>query len=201
MPNEKPAKAATWSQIKNQLKDFNRQQLLALIKDLHDYSAQNRDFLAARFAPAESAALESYRLRISKCFPTRGFSDPKLREARAAIRQYQKATSDLSGTLDLMIAFVEGGTRYTNEYGDLWEGFYDSLASVLGEIAKHLTSPEGVPLYPRFEDRLNQLRRDTRNIGWGYGDDVSDCVQLCADAHEQWARAHSPQAGDDENVW
>ncbi len=195
---QKPAKAANWSQIKEPLKEFNREQLLALIKDLHDYSTQNRDFLAARFAGSESAAepsaaLESYRQRIIKCFPLRGYSSPKLREARAALRQYQKATSDLPGILELMLTYVESGTSYTNEFGDIDEAFYDSLSSVLNEMEKQFASPEGAALYARFRDRMRQLQHDTRHIGWGYGDDVSYCVGQCEEAHTAWLRANPPQ--------
>ena len=166
-----------------------------LVKDLHDSSTQNREFLAARFAPADSsAALETYKQRIVKCFfPTRGHGAPKLREARAVIRQYQKATADLVGTLDLMLAYVESGTAFTSEYGDIDEPFYDSLSSVLGEIEKYLISPEGVPSYPRFEERLAQLRHDAHDIGWGHGDEVSYCVQQCEKAHAKWARANPTQ--------
>jgi hypothetical protein len=184
-------KGGSWGQIKNQLKDFNRQQLLALLKDLHDFSPQNKNFLAARFAREDStAALEGYRQRIIKCFPLKGFGLPKLREGRAAIRQYQKATSDLRGTIELMLTYVESGTEYTMTFGDIDEPFYDSLSSVLREFTKKITSVEGISHYSHFRERVLRLRRVVGRIGWGYGDDIRECIQECESAYEKRQDAH-----------
>ena len=166
-----------WGPIKKQLSEFSQAGLLALIKDLYDYSPENRAFLAARFAAGgnETAALEEYRERIIKqFFPTRGsYRDPKLREARQAIREYRKATADVAGTIDLMLTYVEAGTRFTNEYGDLWEAFYTSLESVLDDVVGLLNGPEGAGLYPQFRERLLTLKTKTQDSGWGYHDYVA----------------------------
>src|SRR4051812_11843953 len=48
-------KSAGWSLIRQQLKDWQRPALIALIKDLHDASSANRDFLQARFQAEDSS--------------------------------------------------------------------------------------------------------------------------------------------------
>ena len=83
--------------------------------------------------------MAAYRQEILSCFfGKRGISDdlPRLRDARRLIREYQKATSDISGTLDLMLHYVETGTEFTNTYGDINEPFYNSLVSVLQDFCE-----------------------------------------------------------------
>ena len=76
-----------------------------------------------------------------------------------------------------MLTYVENGTRFTCEYGCDDEAFYNSLESVLAELARLLIK-EGAELYPRFEERLQQLEYAASNIGWGYCDSVREQVQM-----------------------
>ena len=95
-------KSTGWSQVRAQLKDWAKPALTALIKDLYDASAANRDFLHARFQAEETGgvALEAYRRKvIEQFFPKRGFGKLKLAEARKAIRDYRKATGNVAGTV------------------------------------------------------------------------------------------------------
>lgn len=178
--NSKPEKPASgWSSIRTKLNDWSKPALIALLKDLYDHAADNRDFLGARFQAEEDggAALEKYRSKIiEQFFPRYGFGKLKLGEARKAIRDYRKATGNLAGTLELMLTYVENGTRFTCEYGCDDEALYNSLDSVLAELARLLIK-EGAELYPRFEERLQQLEDAASNIGWGYCDSVREQVQ------------------------
>lgn len=181
--NSKPKKpAGGWSRIRPKLNDWSKSAVIALVKDLYDHAAENRDFLEARFqAEADGgAALEKYRGRIvEQFFPRRGSGIGKLKlgEARKAIRDYRKATGNLAGTLELMLTYVESGTRFTREYGDIDEPFYNSMDSVLAELARLLVNaaPE---LYLRFEERLQQLEYAASHIGWGYCDSVREQVRM-----------------------
>lgn len=177
-----PAKnTPKWLDIKNRLRDFDRDGLIGLVKDLFDASAETRAFLGARFMAQEDAkvALEPYRQRVIEPFYPRrgGFGSLKFTDARKAIREYRKATGDLQGALELMLTFVETGTRFTMEFGDIDEPFYNSLESMLDEFARHLQTPDGAELYYYFEDRLQQLVRHVYGIGWGYGDFVRGTVE------------------------
>lgn len=167
-----------WQSVRRKLSDWSKPALVALVKDLCEVSPDNRDFLHARFqADADDgAALEKYRRRIvDQFFPARGDGKLKLAEARKAIRDYQKATGNLAGGIDLMLTYVENGTEFTREFGDINESFYNSLESVLNEMVR-LLSRESPELYPRFRDRIQRLATLANGIGWGYGDAVCDQV-------------------------
>src|SRR5450432_3875596 len=75
---------------------------------------------------------EKYRRKIvDQFFPTQGEGKFKLGEARKAIRDYRKATGNLPGTVELMMTFVENGVKFTHEYGDIDERFYNSVEFAL----------------------------------------------------------------------
>ncbi len=52
------------------------------------------------------------------------------------------------------MTYVENGARFTHEYGDMDERFYDSVESALEELAVLLRGKErGV--YPQFRERAD----------------------------------------------
>ena len=160
-------KTTGWQNIHRQLDDWSKPALVTLVKDLYDASPDNRDFLLARFQADEDigAALEKYRHKIvEQFFPAHGDGKLKLAEARKAIRDYRKATGNLTGTIDLMLTYVENGTEFTHEFGDINESFYNSLESVLTEMAQ-LLMREGTELYPRFRERIRRLATLADGIG------------------------------------
>ena len=172
-------KTSGWSHIRQQLNDWSKPALMALVKDLYEAATSNRDFLHARFQEEDGgAALETYRRKIvEQFFPRSGYGKLKLAEARKAIRDYRKATGNLAGTIELMLTYVENGTAFTNQYGDIDEPFYNSLDSVLAQTVQ-LLREEGAELYPRFRDRFWKLAHAAGNIGWGYCDSVQEQVDL-----------------------
>lgn len=156
---------------------------MAQIKDLYAISDENRRFLESRFAQGQDqiqAVLADYNQEIIYCFfGEREISEdlPRLRPARRLIRNYQKATKDSSGALDLMLHYVETGTEFTNTYGDINEPFYNSLESVLVDFCKGIfKSPDPGKAYVQFNKRLVALKRAAYGIGWGYGDAVQEVI-------------------------
>lgn len=174
MPAKKSTKTnkPTWATIRKQLKAWEPESLLALIKDLHDSSSTNRDFLQARVSAASGggAALESYRDRVIEPFyPKRGEAKLRLGEARKAIREYHKATGDEAGTIELLLTYCEAGAEFTNDFGDIDERFYDSLCSAMDELAARIRK-QGAVTWAEISPRLEKLVDSTYGIGWGYHD-------------------------------
>ena len=167
-----------WSAVRQQLATWEKPALLALLKDLYEATAENRDFIHARCQSGESGGevLEKYRGKVvEQFFPARGFGKLKLGEARKAIRHYRKATGNLPGTAELLMTYVENGTRFTCKYGDIDERFYSSVESALDELAALLRG-EARGMYPQFRDRLARVEQMTDGIGWGFHDFVRDVV-------------------------
>jgi hypothetical protein len=85
------------------------------------------------------------------------------------------ARGNLTGTIELMLTYVEQGTAFTLQYGDINEAYYNSLESALNDMVELLVK-DGGGLYPRFRERILQVSADASGIGWGYGDNVGDLV-------------------------
>lgn len=176
--NKTRKKPGGWSAVKPHLKDWDAAQLTGLIKDLYESSPDNRTFLDARVQADDQggAALETYRQRIvERIFPKRGFGKLKLGEARKAIRDYKKATGNVEGTIELLLTYLENGNDFTCQFGDISGPFYDSLCSVMDELATVLTA-EGGAAYAKVADRLNAVAGKADGIGWGYGDHITGVV-------------------------
>lgn len=76
-----------------------------------------------------------------------------------------------------MLTYVENGTQFTREFGDINEAFYNSLESVLHEMTQ-LLRKDDPSLYPEFRERIQRLGDHADYIGWGYGDYLRDQVGL-----------------------
>ena len=177
----KPAKQpGAWSAARQHLATWDKPALLALVKDLYDSAAGNRDFIHARCQAGDSGGevLENYRQKIIGQFFSKkahGMGDLKLGEARKAIRAYHKASGSILGTAELLMTYVESGARFTHEYGDIDERFYSSMESALDELAALLRG-EARELYPAFSERLVKVEQMTDGIGWGFHDFIADVV-------------------------
>ena len=183
--NSKP----TWAAVKPLISAMDQKSLVNLVKDLYDSSPDNQAFLSARFstsAHGSGEALAEYKRRIREQFyPKRGFGNPKMSICRKAMADYRKARRDLAGDIELLLTHLEAGTEFTNDYGDIDEAFYSSLLTSMAELARLLTTPDGLEIYPDFEDRLLKLSRVAGNIGWGYGDEIGDQVNAIKDAFSE----------------
>ncbi len=180
----------SWTEINKQLQELSSERFIELIKGLHDLSPQNKAWLGAKLLPIvqDTKYLEDCRAKIIRYVykETKGIPHmPRFSDAKKIISEYSKSTSDLRGTLDLMLTYVERGHAFTNAFGDIDEPFYDKLINMLEHFAVELRrSPAKYELYGLFRSRLMAMRR-TSDIGWGYGDFVQETV----DDLEEWFSA------------
>jgi len=176
----------SWTEIDKQLRELQVDDVIKLIKGLHDLSPLNRAWLRAKLLPVaqDTKYLEDCRRKVANYVykETKGMpSMPRFREAKKAISEYRKSTSDLRGTLDLMLTYVERGHAFTNDFGDIDEPFYDALINMLERFAVELRrSPAKYELYEQFRSRLMAMR-STSDIGWGYGDFIQETVDELED--------------------
>ena len=175
---KKRSQTKKWAEVRKVLVRGDAEMLIDLVRELYDASPANQDFLHTRLKVNEdhASALKPYLDRITGQFKIiRGDVKLNLAEARRAIREYRKATKNVPGTIELMLTYVECGTGFTLNYGDIDARFYSSLSSVLREMA-NLVCSEGRDYYPRFRDRIQKLSTDTERIGWCYGDFLRETV-------------------------
>jgi hypothetical protein len=170
-----------WTELEKQLRELPMDDIFKLVKGLHDLSPQNKAWLSAKLLPVvqDTKYLEDCRRKVANYVykETKGMpSMPQFREAKKVISEYRKATSDLRGTLDLMLTYLERGHEFTLDFGDIDEPFYDKLINMLEHFSIELRrSPAKYELYEQFRPRLLSIRKNS-DIGWGYGDFILETV-------------------------
>ena len=121
-------------------------------------------------ASAEAPLIESCRKKIHAAFFGRQLS---LKNARTVINDFRKASQNKESVTDLMLYYVECGVEFTNLYGDIDERFYSSLESMFADFVMILNSMENDSFYRRQSKRIRAVFEDTRNIGWGFSDEIA----------------------------
>jgi len=167
-------KSPTRVQIKKALSQVEQDTLISLVADLHELGKENGAFIEARLGLTKDP-LVPFKKRVKDAlYPDIVHGGPiRISAARKALRDYRRAVGDPEGVLDLMVHYVECGTRMTLDYGDIDEPFYDSLQSVFDDaVTKIETAPQ--EFADRFLPRLRLLVQSARGIGWGYYDFLRD---------------------------
>ena len=167
-----------WLDIRKTLSKCSERDLLGLIADLYALSKQNKDFLEARFIKNDEV-LARYKSIIKKCIapgePWKNNQQISLKDAKKAISDYKKATNDTISLIDLMVCYVEYGTDFLCEFGDMYEQYYCSLESVFSNALKLMKTFEYQEVIS-FEQRLHVVVKKAEHMGWGYYDAISDML-------------------------
>lgn len=87
--------------------------------------------------------------------------------ARKAVTDFKKVSRSRVELADLMLHYVEMGVRFTNEYGDIDEPFYNSMESMYDNVLKLIVEEK---MRDQFQYRCNKIVIDTSGIGWGFHD-------------------------------
>src|SRR5215208_1980458 len=171
-----PTKRKKWSDVKARLEAFDRKGLVSLLGELYNASVANRRFLHSRLTPGGHAIEEYRRLVADAIYP-----DPlskrrvSVRDAAAAIVEYRRSTGDASGTVDLMLTFVEAGTEQAADLGYGDEAYFNALQIRLDAVAKEFdTLPADVRAKVRV--RLGRIQMRAQDVGWGFSDAVDELV-------------------------
>src|SRR5215470_5178040 len=173
----KKERSASWKDVKTVLSQQSMPELLQLLRDLYALRPEVKDFLHARFLTSEQT-LAPYKHTIQQSLApdVRHGETLALSRGRKAISDYQKATKDPIGTLDLMTYYVECGTQFTVDYGDIDEAFYASLEAMFTQVVTRLQHSDQDTI-DRFLPRLLGVVRQARGIGWGYYEAIADTLE------------------------
>jgi hypothetical protein len=172
--------------LKNELKKLDKDKLIALIAELYKKNKSVKEFFDFYVHPDEKELLEKYRIKVFEAFyPKRGFNY-NLKNGKKAINDFKKLGTSEDLQADLMLFYVETGVSFTNDYGDINEAFYKSLATTFVN-ALILLNKEN--LLDPFKGRVEKIVDDTNGIGWGFHDYL---VQV-------WCDFYPPEYDDDIN--
>lgn len=189
-----------WTDIRRRLVHTDIDYVVGIVKALFYFSKENRTFIASHLFPETdwSALLEKHRKQVKDAVFPGPAHKIRLGDARKAIRAYRKATSDLAGTAELMLVYVESGTDCAQSYGVDYESFYSSLQSMLDDLLDLLCDKRNRRLFERLRERLRNLEQTASDIGWGYGDYVSERLADVGLLDDEGTEPDEPAASDAE---
>lgn len=153
--------------LKKELKNLDKNQLIDLISDLYKRNKSAKEFFDFFVNPDEKELFEKHRILVYESFyPKRGY-DYSLKNGKQAISEFKKMGGSADLLADLMLYYVETGVKFTLDFGDINEAFYSSLESTYSAALK-LMAKEG--LLDKFANRTEKVVNDTDDIGWGFHD-------------------------------
>ncbi|SRR5690554_3917828 len=157
--------------LKKELRKLDKEKLVDLVADLYKKNKSVKELLDFYVNPNEKELFLKYKDKVYEAFyPKRG-DRFKLSDGKKAISDFKKLETSKELLSELMLFYAETGVEFTNEFGDIDEPFYNSIASVYSS-ALTLMNKEGI--LDKFADRAKQIVDDTSGIGWGFHDELGD---------------------------
>jgi hypothetical protein len=169
-------KEPTWSDLKGRLTEFDRQALIGLIQDLYTANKDNQAFLHARFALGEDV-LKPYKAAIESwvCPDVMSNDDISVANAKKAIADYRKAIGLPEGLAELTVFYCESCMNFLGSCGMDDEGYFDALVRMFEQAMKAIRVLDP-SRRKAFVERIERVRREGHNWGWGVGDDMDDLM-------------------------
>ncbi len=162
--------------LKQYLQQKTKEKLIEEIVDLFSKFKIVQDYYQSKSGTNENGEmLEKYKSLVThEFFPARGHGKARLSIAKKAVTDFKKISPSKTALIDLMLHYVEMGVRFTNEYGDIDEPFYNSMEGMYDKVLKLLLQ-EGIK--QEFQQRCRRIVTDTDGIGWGFHDVLADMYQ------------------------
>ena len=169
-------KKPTWTDLKHQLSELDPPALIGLIQDLYAASKDNQTFLHARFALVEDV-LEPYKATIDRwvCPDVLRNQNISVAKAKKAISDYKKAVGHPEGLAELSVFYCESCMNLLRYCGMDDEGYFDALVRMFGQALKTIRVLEPSQ-QNAFVERLELVRREGHNWGWGAGDGMDELM-------------------------
>lgn len=157
--------------IKKELRKLDKEKLVELVADLYKKNKSVKELLDFFVNPNEQELFSKYKDKVYEAFyPKRG-DRFRLSDGKRAISDFKKLDASKELLSELMLFYAEIGVEFTNEFGDIDEPFYNSVASVYSNA---LTLMDKENILDKFADRAKKIVDDTSGIGWGFHDELGD---------------------------
>jgi len=158
--------------LKKYLGNLAKEELVEEIRQLAKRFKQVDEYYKARLEPHKAEdTLNVYKKRIKREFFTHS-GDPgplRLSVARKTVLEFAKVQANITYQIDLELLYVEQGLKFTNAFGDIDERFYMSIEGMFERALRNIKKHH---LEALFIERANKIKKDTREIGWGFGDNI-----------------------------
>ena len=160
--------------LKRQLKSLTYEQIIETVLEMYDNLKPVKEYFEYYLNPNEKEMFEKYKtIIVNEFYPKGKSTEPKTRfsVAKKAIADFRalKPSPELLG--DLMLTLPEIACKFTCDYRDMWEQYYDSTSSNFKNALSYL---EKNNLMDNFKLRCEDCIRNASHCGYGFDDEISD---------------------------
>ena len=166
-------KKPTWNDLKRHLANLDRTALLGLIHDLYAAGKDNQSFLHTRFGLGDDV-LKPYKATISRWVSPDVMrnQDYSVSKAKKAISDYKKAIGRPEELAELSVFFCESCADFLGYCSTDDEGYFNALVRMFEQALKVVGQLEP-DQKEQFVDRLECVRHESSDWGWGVEDDMN----------------------------
>jgi hypothetical protein len=160
------------SELRKALKEKQKEELINEICILFKKFNNVQEYFQVNVQNDDSEILKKCKNIIKEEFyPKSEYKDPPMRlsVAKKAVSEFTNISDSKVNASDLMIFYVEIGVKFTLEYGDIDEPFYDSMESMYERALKYIVK---FKVQEEFNKRLKAIVDDTEGMGWGFHDSL-----------------------------
>jgi len=153
------------SDIKKELNKLDKEKLIDLFADLYKKNKSVKEFLDFYANPNENELFNKYKEKVYGAFyPKRGYK-LKLADGKKAISDFAKLETSKELHTELMLYYVETGIKFTKEFGNIDDPFYNSLSSV---YMNALTLMKKENMLSKFAERSKKIVDSCTSVRWDF---------------------------------
>lgn len=164
------------TEVKKYVKSLDKDSLVELIMDLYSARKEAKDYLEYAIKPNDNAKFEEYKAIIAnEFFPKRGDGKMRFSVCRKAVKDFKSLDPSSFLLADLMLRIPEYASEIANDWGDMWETFYDSTCNNFEAAMKYI---EANGLQPQFESRIQKILKNCESSGYGFPDIMNQIYEV-----------------------
>ena len=156
--------------LKKHLLSLTKEQVIEQVLGLYDTCKPAKEYFEYFLNPDEKGQFERCKdIIINEFYPVRLVVFPKLRfsEAKKAIACFRRLRPSFVLLGDLMVTLPELACKFTNEYGNMSEQYYNSTAANFELALKFLQKHK---LLEQFQHRCEDCVSYSKHCGYGFDD-------------------------------
>lgn len=160
--------------LKKHLQSLSKEQVIETVLEMYDNMKPVKEYLEFFLNPNEREMFDKYRMAIVNEFYPRGkYTEPKMRfsVAKKAIADFKALKPSAELLADLLLTLPELACRFTYEYGDMTEQFYNSAYTNYKIALEYMRKND---LLPKFKLRCLDCVKWASVCGYGFADDIAE---------------------------
>ena len=159
--------------LRAHLQSLTQSQLVELVMEMNKNLKPVKEYLEYYMNPNEQEMLEKYRkIIVNEFYPNTKSWSPKTRFSvcKKAIADFRALKSSPELLADLMLTLPEMACKFTYEFGDMWEQYYDSAATNFEIALKFIKRND---LLDNFKLRCVDCVKYASLCGYGFQDEIA----------------------------